>query len=190
MITFEVIAAPLCTIAVEGLLFTARSMCYLAYMQTPVLDKIRDFLTRSGVTFTERQHQPTLTSAESAQARGEELSTGAKALLLKTDDQFTLFVLPADCRPNSNLVRQYLNVKRTRFASVQELQDLTGLVSGAVPPFGEPILPFKLYADFGVGKKSGRVAFNAGSLTNSIIMATNDWERISSAEHFSFAEMP
>ena len=49
-----------------------------------------------------------------------------------------------------------------------ELSERTGLVSGDVPPFGEPVLPFPLYADESVFENP-RIAFNAGSLTDSII---------------------
>jgi len=50
-----------------------------------------------------------------------------------------------------------------RFASREELLELTGLVPGSVPPFGRPILPFPLYVDTGIAAND-RIAFNAGSL--------------------------
>ena len=99
------------------------------------------------------------------------MSIGAKASLLKTDDVFRLFVLPADRKLASRAIRHHLHVSRTRFATREELHELTGLVPGCVPPFGEPILPFELYADEAVGAAVDRVAFNAGSLTHSIIMS-------------------
>jgi hypothetical protein len=60
-----------------------------------VLNSIRDLLRREAADFREVQHAPTHTSEESARARGEELRIGGKALLLKTGDQFRLFVLSA-----------------------------------------------------------------------------------------------
>ncbi|MCW8926211.1 MAG: hypothetical protein OQJ84_08145, partial [Xanthomonadales bacterium] len=84
-------------------------------------------------------------------------------------------------------IRRHLGVKRTRFATREELQEMTGLVPGCVPPFGEPILPFELYADEAVGVAIDRVAFNAGSLTHSIIMSATDWERIAQPDRFSFS---
>src|SRR5438552_1405228 len=122
-----------------------------------VLSSIRDFLRTSGVQFEEKHHAPTKTSEESAAARGESMEVGAKALLLKTDDVFRLFVLPADRALDSGAIRKELHVNKMRFASPEELLDLTGLVSGSVPPFGEPILPFELYADTGIGERRERV---------------------------------
>jgi prolyl-tRNA editing enzyme YbaK/EbsC (Cys-tRNA(Pro) deacylase) len=140
----------------------------------PVLDAIRRLLAESGVTFREVQHAPTFTSEESAKARGEELRTGGKALLLKTDDVFRLFVLPADRKLDSAAVKRHLAVKKTRFATADELKELTGLVPGSVPPFGPPILPFELFVDDAI-RANERIAFNAGSLTDSIVMATADY---------------
>lgn len=145
-----------------------------------VLDTIRQLLVAGGAAFRELEHEPTPTSEDSARVRGEPLSVGAKALLLKVDDAFGLFVLPADRKLDSAAIKTALGVKKSRFATPEELLALTGLVPGCVPPFGRPILPFDLYADTFVGASHGRVAFNAGSLTHSIIMATADWERLAS----------
>jgi len=139
------------------------------------------------VGFREVEHEPTRTSEESAAARGESMSVGAKALLLKTDDIFRLFVLPADRKLASRAIRHHLGVKRTRFATREELHEMTGLVPGCVPPFGEPVLPFELYADVAVGEAFNRVAFNAGSLSHSIIMSATDWEQLAKPERFSFS---
>jgi prolyl-tRNA editing enzyme YbaK/EbsC (Cys-tRNA(Pro) deacylase) len=63
-----------------------------------------------------------------------------------------------------------------RFATPEELRALTGLVPGCVPPFGRPILDLPLYVDESV-LANDRIAFNAGLLTESFIMATADWRR-------------
>jgi len=154
-----------------------------------ILENIRQLLNDKGIAFREAHHQPTRTSEESAAARGEPLSVGAKALLLRTDDVFRLFVLPADRKLDSNAIRHHLGVHKTRFASVEELHELVGLVPGAVPPFGEPVLPFEIYADESVGVEHGRVAFNAGSLTDSIIMAASDWAAVARPVRFRFAKV-
>jgi len=156
-------------------------------MSQIVLEKIRNLLVNAGVEFREVHHEPTRTSEESAAARGEPLGVGAKALLLRTDDVFRLFVLPADRKLDSSAVRRHLGLRKTRFASVDELSTLVGLVPGAVPPFGEPVLPFPLYADEALGAASDKVAFNAGSLTDSIIMSATDWATIARPQRFQFS---
>lgn len=142
-----------------------------------VFQSIRRLLSGLPCEFRVVHHPPTRTSEESAAARGEPLHLGGKALLLKAeDDQFRLFILPADAKLDSQAIRQELGLKKTRFASAEELLELTGLVPGSVPPFGRPILPFDLYVDQGIAEND-RIAFNAGSLTDSIILPTADYLR-------------
>src|SRR5271165_6917711 len=135
-----------------------------------VLDQIRGWLADGNAAFREVHHAPTRTSEESAQARGEELRVGGKALLIKVDDVFRLFVLSAGRKLDSAAIKRHFSAKKTRFATPEELLQLTGLVPGSVPPFGPPVLPFPLYIDPSVFENE-RIAFNAGSLTDSMIMA-------------------
>jgi Ala-tRNA(Pro) deacylase len=157
-------------------------------MNEPVLARICQMLANAGIQFNQIKHAPTYTSAASAAARGESLGIGAKALLLCTDDVFRLFVLPADHKLDSAAVRRHLGLKRLRFATTEELSTLTGLVPGAVPPFGEPILPFELFADTSIGTLHDKVAFNAGALTESIVMFASDWEAVAQPRRFRFAK--
>lgn len=151
-----------------------------------VLERIRQFLTENTVPFRELHHEPTYTSEDSARVRGEDTRIGAKALLLKVGDDFRLFVLSAALRVDSLAIRARFGTRKSRFASAEELARLTSLVPGSVPPFGEPILPFPLYADTSVFENE-RMAFNAGSLTDSIFLATEDYRRVARPEIFPFA---
>lgn len=156
-------------------------------MNQDVLELIRRHLDDLGVPFREIHHEPTTTSEASARARGEALEVGGKAILLKTDDVFRLFVLSASLRLDSAAVRRHLQVKKIRFASREELGELTGLVPGAVPPFGSPILPFELFVDSSI-LANEKIAFNAGSLEESIVMNVDDYLRAAGPKVLSFAE--
>ncbi len=152
-----------------------------------VLDAIRALLTSRGVPFREVRHEPTLTSEDSARARGEELRHGGKALLMSADGEFRLFVLPADRKVDSAAIRRELGVKKLRFATREELLERTGLVPGSVPPFGQPILPFPLCVDEAI-RGNDRIAFNAGTLTDSIILAVGDYLAAAAPERvFAFS---
>ena len=155
--------------------------------QESVFARIVRLLESAGASYRTVEHEPTPTSADSARVRGVALGSGAKALLLKCDGSFRLFVLPADRKLQSKLVRGALGVKDIRFASAEELRALTGLVPGSVPPFGEPVLPFPLFADVSVGRDFDEVAFNAGELTRSIIMPASMWADIARPQRFEFA---
>ena len=152
-----------------------------------VHERIIALLDRGGVSYRHVEHEPTRTSEESARARGEDVRIGGKALLLRRADDFALFVMSAARRLHSGRVRKRFGLKRLRFATPEELDTLTGLVPGSVPPFGEPILPFSLFADASV-IANNRIAFNAGSLTHSIIMTVEDWQRIAAPEIFAFTK--
>lgn len=154
-----------------------------------VLAAVRALLTAAGITFVEKHHEPTHTSEQSAAARGESLSIGAKALVIKTDDTFRLFVLPADRRFDAAGARRQLSAKKSRFATAEELLELTGLVPGSVPPFGQPVLPLELLADPAL-EDNAKIAFNAGSLTTSIIMASADYRRVAGARWLKFSQPP
>ena len=159
-------------------------------MPDDVLQRIRELLTEAEISFREVHHEPTYTSEESARARGEEIRIGGKALLMKVADEFRLFVLPADRKIDSAAVRKQLGSRKMRFATKDELLELTGLVPGSVPPFGRPILPFDLYVDAAIGEND-RIAFNAGSLTDSIIMPVADYLRIAQPiKVFAFGAIP
>ena len=157
-------------------------------MTDRILENIRELLSRGSVAYKEICHAPTSTSEESARVRGESLAVGAKALLLKTDDVFQLFVLPADLQLDAKRVKQELKIRSVRFATREELLELTGLVPGSVPPFGKPVLPFELYGDTAIGSVEDKVAFNAGLLTTSIVMKASDWKAVAKPVQFSFAK--
>lgn len=153
------------------------------------LELIRQHLRALSIDFREIHHAPTFTSEESAKARGEDLRIGGKALLMKTGDIFRLFVLSASLKADSAAIRDKFGVKKTRFATPAELLELTGLVPGSVPPFGPPILPFELYADTSVTANE-KIAFNAGSLEDSMVLRVEDWLQAARPEVFRFAASP
>jgi Ala-tRNA(Pro) deacylase len=147
---------------------------------------IRQFLDGNGITYRAAHHQPTYTSEEAANARGEEMKIGGKALVMKIGVEFRLFVLSGALKINSAAIKEHFQEKRTRFATSEELKELTGCVPGCVPPFGEPILPLPLYVDESI-LANQKIAFNAGSLTDSIIMDVADYLRIAKPMVFSFS---
>ncbi len=151
-----------------------------------MLDRIIKLLDDAGCRYQIIEHSAVSTAREAAAARGTGLDEGAKAILLKYDDQFGIFVLNAGRQIRSAHIRRGLRVARTRFASRDELFAMTGLLPGAVPPFGEPILPLPLFVDPSVDH-SETLVFTAGCRTTSIRMATSDYRRIARPRVFTFA---
>ena len=133
------------------------------------------------------EHGETRTSEESARARGEALEVGGKALVVKADAMFHIAVLSADRKLDSRRLQIVLNSRKLRFATAEELFSVTGLVPGSVPPFGHPILPLDLIVDRSV-LRNERIAFNAGSLQKSIIMATKDYIAVCGGKIADFSQ--
>lgn len=151
-----------------------------------MFQRIKNHLKNNSIRFREVHHEPTRTSAESAKARGEDITIGGKAMLLKVDDSFKLFVLSASRKLDSLKIKEYFHVKKLRFSTEEELFKITGLVPGSVPPFGSPITNLELYVDLSITKNE-RIAFNAGSLTDSIVMSVKDYIKITSPVVFDFS---
>ena len=147
-------------------------------------------LNEREIEYLLREHEATPTSEDSARIRGESLSSGAKAIVYKIQNEFSLFVFAADRKMDPKKIKSHFKslgkrAKKTRFANVEELKEMTGLVPGSVPPFGRPILQFDLYVDPSL-LENEKISFNAGSLKHSITMQLEDYIKVSNPEIFDF----
>lgn len=149
-----------------------------AQPDTTLTARLRALLDEEGISYRHLRHEPTPTSEDSARVRGEPLEVGGKALVVKADGRFLVVVISAARRLDSKRLKKHLKAKSMRFVTPEELFELTGLVPGSVPPFGRPLLELDLLVDASVLGRE-RIAFNAGSLTESIIMSTSDWQSTS-----------
>ena len=84
-----------------------------------------------------------------------------------------LAVLPADRALDSRAMRAAVGSRRIRFASRDELLELTGLTPGAVPPFGS-LFGLETVCDPGLADNR-QINFNAGSHSHSVQMSYADW---------------
>lgn len=139
----------------------------------PIFEQITELLDNLHIQYLIKDHPPTRTSQESALHRGEPLKIGAKAMLLKTDAGFVMAVLPADRKIDSAVIKKILSAKSLRFASPEELFEITGLVPGSVPPFGA-LFNLPMLVDKALLEEE-YMAFNAGSLEKSIKMKVKDY---------------
>ena len=154
---------------------------------TSVFDSICTLLDQHAICYQITEHDATHTSEQSAAARGDDLRIGGKALVIKADKAFHLCVIPADRKLDSKRAKIALACRKIRFATRDELFDLTGLVPGSIPPFGDPILTLPLSVDRTLTENS-RIAFNAGSLTRSVSMSMEDYLRLARPNVMDLAE--
>jgi Ala-tRNA(Pro) deacylase len=151
-----------------------------------IFEKIKILLEEQNVEYKVIEHKKTPTSEESAKARGEPLKIGAKALLIKVKQGFMITIIPADRMLDTKALKKFIKSKSLRFASPQELKELTGLPKGAVPPFGS-LIGLDMVVDKSLFEEDF-MAFNAGELTRSIKMKTVDYRRIVSPIIGSFSK--
>lgn len=137
-----------------------------------VFEQIKKILNEKNIRYNLSEHEEVRTSEDAARVRGVDLKTGAKAMVLKSKDNYFLVVLPADKRIDWKKVKQVLEVKEIRFATEEEAEKVTGVKMGSVPPFGN-ILGLKTYFDKGF-LSLDLVNFNPGSKGHSVQMSAKD----------------
>jgi Ala-tRNA(Pro) deacylase len=147
-------------------------------MAATVFDRLEALLHHQAVEFTVLRHEPVFTSEQAAAVRGTPLSSGAKALVLKAGDGFVLAVLPADRKLDSKKARDALKVKGLRFASKEEVMQLTGLEPGSIPPFGS-LFGLKTYCEPALAENPS-INFNAGDHSVSVQMPYLEYVRVES----------
>jgi Ala-tRNA(Pro) deacylase len=135
--------------------------------------KLKSFLDKNKVSYEYKEHEEVRTSEEAAKARGEDIKIGAKAMILKADDKFIIFVLSAAKKIDSKRVKEILGVKSLRFATPEEVTQLTGCIPGGVPPFAN-IFGLDLILDKTIPQNEF-MAFNAGERTKSLKLRTKDY---------------
>lgn len=142
-------------------------------MSESVFNRLEQLLALRNIAYSVSRHKPVYTSEEAAVVRGVPLSSGAKALICKGDDEFIMFVIPADRKLASKQVRQLCGWRKMRFANIDEVLALTGLQPGSIPPFGS-LFGLPTFCDRNLGENA-TINFNAGDHTISVSMRYSDY---------------
>jgi len=151
-----------------------------------VFEQMTQLLTDHSAEYEVLRHTPVYTSEEAAQVRGTSLSSGAKALICKCDAEMRLFVMPANRRLASRTVRRQFGWRKLRFATREEVQELTGLKPGSIPPFGS-LFDLPLCCDPALADNE-RINFNAGEHAVSISLLYSDYVRIEQPQMATISE--
>lgn len=155
-------------------------------MSQSIFDRLSAFLTEHKIPFEVSRHEPVYTSEEAARVRGTSLASGAKALVCKADDAFIVVVMPADLRLASKQIRKQERVRSLRFAKREEVQALTGLQPGSIPPFGS-LFNLPTWCDERLSNQEV-INFNAGDHSISISMKYSDYQSVEKPKRGAFAE--
>ena len=139
-------------------------------------EKILNIFKENNVNYQFYEHEPVYTSQQAAKARGVELKTGCKSMLLKTKaGKFVLANLAADRKIDLKKLEETLGDK-LGFATREEVLQATNCEPGSVPPFGR-LFRLPTYLDESV-LENNFVNFNIGMLTKSVKISKQDLLRI------------
>ena len=139
------------------------------------LRKLKDFLDSHHTRYSTITHPKAYTAqqiAAAAHVPGMEL---AKTVMIKVDGKMAMAVLPASYNVDFDMLRDAIGAGKVELASEREFKDLFPECDiGAMPPFGN------LYdMDVFVAERleeDDEIAFNAGSHTELVKLATKDFE--------------
>lgn len=154
-------------------------------MQQSIFERVEKLLEGHNVAFDVLRHEPVYTSQQAAAVRGTPLASGAKALICKGDDQFVMFVVPADLKLASKAVRRARGWRKLRFANRDEVLDMTGLEPGSIPPFGS-LFELPTLCDSRLAENE-TINFNAGDHSISVSMRYDDYVEVEKPELGPFA---
>jgi Ala-tRNA(Pro) deacylase len=143
--------------------------------EATVFERLERWLQEQGAAFQVLRHEQVFTSEQAAAVRGTSLASGAKALVLKAGDRFVLAVLPADRKLDNKKARDGLAAKGLRFASKEEVEQLTGLQPGSIPPFGS-LFGLPTYCDPALADNA-TINFYAGEHSISVQMPYGEYLR-------------
>ncbi len=147
--------------------------------------RLKEFLEAQHVPYEVHEHPVAYTARAVAAADHVPATEMAKVVVLRSERQFLMAVLPASRDLDLQRARDAVGDRRLRLASEDEL---TGLFPdcevGAMPPFGD-LFGLPVWVDDSLGREAETV-FNAGSHRETVHMAYKDFVRLA---HPSFGEL-
>ncbi len=150
-----------------------------------IAPKLQQCLDEAHADYDLVEHQPTKSSLETAKASSVPAEQVAKAVLLDTDDQYLLAVLPSDRRVELSELRSELG-RKPRLASEDEIKSLFNDCDvGAIPPAGYGITTI---VDDAIEQQPD-VYFEAGDHASLVHMNHDQFSRLmKGARHGQFSE--
>ena len=136
--------------------------------------RIKHILTNNKIEFEETEHDAVYTSQQAAKAIGLQAEeAGVKSLIFKTKEgEFILVLSPGNKKVDTKQIAQMEDTKSLFFATPQEVEKVTGIPIGSVPPFGHKT-KLKTYLNEEL-LECEYLYFNPGSHTKTIKIKSKD----------------
>jgi Ala-tRNA(Pro) deacylase len=139
--------------------------------------KLKEHLDSQKIRYVTISHSPAFTAmevAESAHVPGRVL---AKTVVVALDGRMAMAVLPSTLKVDLNLLRESAGAEEAKLATESEFKSLfPDCETGAMPPFGN-LYGMDVYVSPSLAEDD-QIAFNAGSHTEVMMLAYQDFARI------------
>lgn len=139
--------------------------------------KLQEYLDSHHVKYVSIKHSPAFTAQELAASVHIPGRDVAKTVVVKMDGEMALVVLPAPRMVRMTHLKEATGAREVRLASEEEFRGrFPDCEVGAMPPFGN-LYDMDTYVE-GSLAKDHEIAFNAGTHTELIRMAYQDFEEL------------
>ena len=149
------------------------------------IQKLKDFLDKEGVKYISIRHSPAYTMPEIAARAHVPGKMVAKTVMVKVDGRLAMIVLPANRKVDLKAMRE-LTGASVRLATEEQFKNLFPECElGAMPPFGN-LYGLDVYVSPELARQD-EIAFNAGTHTELIQLAYQDFERLARPRFLALA---
>jgi Ala-tRNA(Pro) deacylase len=139
--------------------------------------QLSEFLDSHDVKYVTIRHSPAYTAQEvaaSAHVPGKDM---AKTVIVDLDGKMAMAVLPASSRLNLDQLKEAASARRVALADERKFEGLfPDCEVGAMPPFGN-LYGLDVFVADSLAEDE-EIAFNAGSHTEVVRLAYQDFERL------------
>ncbi len=141
--------------------------------------RLEEFLRENKVRFQIQHHPEVFTAQEVAAVEKVPGKTVAKVVMVTSDDDVAMVVVPAPSRVDLDKVANALGTKEAGLAQEKEFESLfPECDTGAMPPFGnQTLFDVPVYVDRELAEQSS-VAFNACTHTDTVHLAYSDFDAL------------
>ena len=148
--------------------------------------RLKEFLDNHQIKYVTITHSSAYTAQEvaaSAHIPGKEM---AKIVMVEIDGRIAMAVLPASYRVDLHELKEATGAEQVKLACEKEFADMfPGCEVGAMPPFGN-LFGMDVFVAAPLAEDED-IAFNAGTHTELVRMAYEDFERLVNPRVIQFA---
>jgi Ala-tRNA(Pro) deacylase len=156
-----------------------------------IYDRLIELLDSRQAEYRVLSHSAEGRSDQVAMIRGNRPEEGAKAMVIrlqtsKRGRRHCLAVLPGNRRVDLTRISEECGVRAATLASPEVAEELTGCVTGAIPPFSfDAELPLIVDPEL---LRNAEIVFNAGRLDRSIRLAARTYVEVAQPRVVAIAE--